>query len=78
MGIQCPNENGDVEPGNGPLKRRLHQYFLLRGSRAFATEGDDDGFLAGVLQRANDPRAAQLAEELAVMKPLPPTRLERV
>jgi hypothetical protein len=75
IGIQCPNENGDVESGNGHLKRRLHQYLLLRGSREFATEADYDGFLAGVLQRANDPRTAKLAEELAVMKPLPPTRL---
>ena len=75
IGIQCPNENGDVESGNGHLKRRLQQHLLLRGSREFASEADYDGFLAGVLKRANDPRAAKLAEELAVMKPLPPTRL---
>ncbi len=52
--------NGDVESGNGHLKRRRHQYWLLRGSREFATEADYDGFLARVLQRANDPRAAKL------------------
>ena len=33
IGIQCPNENGDVESSNGHLKRRLRQHLLLRGSR---------------------------------------------
>ncbi len=52
MGIECSSENGDVESGNGHLKRRRHQYWLLRGSREFATEADYDGFLAEVLKRA--------------------------
>jgi transposase InsO family protein len=73
--IDCPNENGDVESGNGHLKRRLKQYLLLRGSRDFSTEGAYEEFLEEILQRGNAGRQARVAEELAVMKALPPTRL---
>jgi hypothetical protein len=48
---------------------------LLRGSRDFATEGAYQDFLIGVLQAGNRGRQDKLAEELTVMKPLPPTRL---
>lgn len=75
IGIGCPNENGDVESSNGHLKRRLQQQLLLRGSRNFGAQTDYDTFLGGVLKAANDRRAAKLAEELAVMRLLPPTRL---
>lgn len=75
IGIDCPNENGDVESSNGHLKRRLRQQLLLRGSWDFATESAYAGFVAQVLERANRTRQAGLAEELALMKPLPPTRL---
>ena len=75
IGIGRPNENGDVESSNGHLKRRLRQHLLLRGSRDFETEGAYKTFLAGVLQASNGGRQEKLVEELAVMKPLPPTRL---
>jgi transposase InsO family protein len=75
IGIGCPNENGDVESGNGHLKRRLKQHLLLRGSRDFSSEAEYDRFCAGVLEQANGGRGQRLAEELAVMKTLPPTRL---
>ena len=75
IGISCPNENGDVESANGHLKKRLRQHLFLRGSRDFASEAEYDRFLERVLARANAGRAAKLAEELAVMKALPPTRL---
>jgi len=73
--VGCPNENGDVESHNGHLKRRLEQHLLLRGHRDFASEAAYDEFLAGVLTQANGPRAVKVAEELAVMRELPPTRL---
>ena len=73
--VASPNENGDVESHNRHLKRRLEQHLLLRGYRDFATEQAYDEFLETVLTRANGPRAAQVAEELAVMGQLPPTRL---
>lgn len=75
IGIGCPNENGDVESGNGHLKRRLAQHLLLRGSRDFASEADYDQFLQRVLERANAGRAGKVDEELAQMQALPPTRL---
>lgn len=73
--VDCPNENGDVEAHNGHLKRRLEQHLLLRGYRDFASETAYDQFLAQVLTQANGPRAAKVAEELALMRELPPTRL---
>jgi transposase len=73
--VGCPNENGDVEAHNGHLKRRLEQHLLLRGYRDFASEAAYDEFVAGVLTQANGPRAPKVAEELAVMRELPPTRL---
>lgn len=75
IGIGCPNQNGDVESHNGHLKRRLTQHLLLRGYRDFASEADYDQFLAGVLVQANGRRQEKVAEELLVMRALPPTRL---
>jgi transposase InsO family protein len=75
INVECPNENGDVESANGHLKRRLNQHLLLRGSREFSSEADYEGFLGGVLNQANARRAKAVAEELAVMRSLPPTRL---
>jgi hypothetical protein len=75
IGIGCPNENGDVESSNGHLKRRLRQHLLLRGSRDFESEPAYGEFLQGVLRAGNRGRADKLAQELSVMKLLPPTRL---
>jgi transposase len=75
IGIGRPNENGDVESSNGHLKRRLRQHLLLRGSRDFESEWAYEGFLNRVLERGNQGRRDKLAQELAVMKLLPPTRL---
>ena len=35
IGIDCPDQNGDVESQNGHLKRRLEQHLLLPGHRGF-------------------------------------------
>jgi hypothetical protein len=75
INVACPHEHGDVESQNGHLKRRIKQHLLLRGSRDFETEESYDLFLAEVMTAANRPRQARLVEELAVMAPLPPTRL---
>ncbi len=75
IGIDRPNENGDVESSNGHLKRRLRQHLLLRGSRDFETEAAYEEFVIEVIQRSNRRRVDKLGEELAVMKALPPTRL---
>ena len=68
-------QNGDVEALNGVLKRRLDQQLLLRGSRDFATAGAHESWVQACLEGANRLRAARVAEELAVMRPLPAARL---
>ena len=75
IGIDCPDQNGDVESQNGHLKRRLTQHLLLRGYKDFETVGAYDAFVVEVLHKANDSRRTRLAEEFKVMRPLPPTRL---
>jgi Mu transposase-like protein len=65
-----PNENGDVEAGNGALQRAVAQHLLLRGSRDFPSIAAYEQFLAGVFERRNAGRRARLAEELAAMRPL--------
>jgi hypothetical protein len=75
IGIDRPNENGDVESSNGHLKRRLRQHLLLRGSRDFESEAAYERCLEQVLWRANQGRREQVQAEVAGMKPLPPTRL---
>jgi len=72
---RSPQENGDVEGSNGGLKRALEQHLLLRGSRDFATLADYEAFVQSVLTRHNQARQERLAEELAVMHPLPTTQL---
>jgi hypothetical protein len=73
--VDAPNENGDIESHNRHLKRRLEQHLLLRGYRDFTSEAAYDAFLEAVLTRANGLRTVQVAEELAVRRELPPTRL---
>jgi transposase InsO family protein len=75
INIGCPNENGDVESLNGHLKRRIKQYLILRGSRDFSSTGEYDLFLEGMCLRANETRQTKVAEELVLMRELPPTRL---
>lgn len=75
IGINCPNENGDVESSNGHLKRRLNQHLILRASRDFLSEGDYQMFLEKVLGEGNKGRQARLGEELCAMHALPATRL---
>jgi hypothetical protein len=75
INVRCPNENGDVESLNGHLKKRIKQHLILRGSRDFSTEALYDLFLEGVLLRANAGRQIKMNAELAVMRELPPTRL---
>jgi hypothetical protein len=77
IAIAQSHQNGDVEASNGVLKRRLEQHLLLRGSRAFATLGEYEAWLGMVIDQANGPRSAKLAEELAVMRPLTVAQLPR-
>lgn len=68
--VASPNENGDVEAGNGAFKNRLRQHLLLRGSRDFADREQWRHFMETVLDKANRSRQDRLNEELRVMKML--------
>jgi hypothetical protein len=70
-----PHENGDVESINGGLKRALHQHLLLRGGRDFESIEAYEAFLHQVMDTRNRSREKRLAEEYAVMKPLPAASL---
>lgn len=69
------HENGDVEQGHHRLKRSLEQALLLRGGRDFESRGEYEGFLRKVIEGRNRGRWEKYAEELALMGPLPLTRL---
>lgn len=73
--VNSPQEDGDVESSNGGLKRAIEQHLLLRGSRDFQSIEAYEAFLFKVMERRNRCREEDLAEELAVMKPLTATAL---
>jgi hypothetical protein len=68
-------QNGDVESLNGVLKRRLKQHLLLRENRDFSAVAAYEAWLHECIEAANRLRMKRLQEELAVMQPLPVTRL---
>jgi hypothetical protein len=69
IGIGKSEQNGDVESGNGHLKRRLNQHLLLRGSRDFTSEDAWEAFVQKVCRATNARRKDKLTEELAQMRP---------
>lgn len=75
IAIGASHQNGDVEALGGALKRRLEQHLLLRYSRDFESVEVYEGWIGGVVEQANGLRSEQLAEELAVMRPLSRRRL---
>jgi len=68
--VHSPNENGDVEAGNGALQRALAQHLLLRGQQDFESVAAYEQFLTRIFTQRNARRQVRLAEELAVMRPL--------
>lgn len=74
-GVGEKEQNGDVEAGNGVLKRRLEQHLLLRQSRDFQSVAAYEQWLQEVLRKANSRREVRLREEMAVMAPLAVSRL---
>jgi transposase len=69
------NENGDVEQRHHRFKRALEQALLLRGSREFANRQEYEAFLRKLFQQLNAGRQNRLQDELAVLRKLPPQRL---
>ena len=68
--IRKCNQNGDVEAGNGALKRYIGQQLMLRDCRDFATHDDYVAWLCGIFEARNRTRGKKLEEELAVMDPV--------
>ncbi|MCP4205972.1 MAG: transposase family protein [Shimia sp.] len=73
--LDSPHENGDIESSNGGLKRALKQHLLLRGSCDFESIEAYEAFLGQAMDKRNCARQERLAEEMAVMKPLPTASL---
>ncbi len=65
------HENGSVEAAHGHLRRALREALALRGSRNFRDVADYQAFIDEHVGRRNARRRAELALELAQMKPLP-------
>jgi len=70
------NENGDVEQAHYRIKEALDQALMLRGARDFQSREDYLSFLRQVFRQRNVGRRLRLAEELKLLRPLPPRRLE--
>ena len=70
------NENGDAEQSHHQFKRALDQSLMMRGSRDFTSRDSYWGFVRHLFAQQNVPRAARLAEEVALLRSLPSQRLE--
>ena len=73
--VGASEQNGDVEAGNGALKRRLEQALLRRGSRDFPDVATWQSFVDDVTRKANAGRGPRVAEELSAMRELNVARL---
>ena len=71
-----PHENGDVEQSHHRFKKAVDQALMLRGSRDFADIAEYVRFLKDLLAQRNAGRRQRFTEELAVMRELPPRRME--
>jgi hypothetical protein len=72
------NENGDVEQRHHRFKRAVDQALMLRGSRDFADVQAYVEFLQALTKQLNRGRQSRFAEELKVIRGLPPVRVEAV
>jgi hypothetical protein len=70
------NENGDVEQRHYRFKTALDQALMLRGSRDFDGRASYEAFLRQLFEQENAGRRDRLAEEVALLRPLPSRRLE--
>ncbi len=70
------NENGDAEQSHNQFKQTLDQALMMRGSRDFSSRDSYGVFLRQLFGQKNAGRAVRLAEEVALLRPLPSQRLE--
>jgi hypothetical protein len=76
IGAGKGNENGDIEQRHYRFKDALDQALMLRGSRDFAGRDSYAAYLQQLFIQLNGGRQARLAEEIALLRPLPQQRLE--
>jgi hypothetical protein len=74
-GVGKKEQNGDVEAGNGALKRALEQALLLRGSRDFESVDAWQAFVDGVSLKSNRARGGRVAQDLEAMRELHVSKL---
>jgi hypothetical protein len=72
------NENGDVEQSHHRFKRSVDQALMLRGSRDFTDLPAYTAFLTALTMQLNRGRQSRFAQELKVIRGLPPVRVEAV
>jgi hypothetical protein len=70
------HENGAIESPHGHLKRAVEDALLLRGSRDFDTIEDYRRFVDELVGRRNARNRKRIDAERAVLRPLPPRRVE--
>jgi Mu transposase, C-terminal domain len=68
--IGAKEQNGDVEAGNGALKRALEQALLVRGSRDFESVEAWQSFVDDVVRKGNRARGRRVAEDIEAMREL--------
>lgn len=73
--VGAKEQNGDVEAGNGALKRRLAQALVLRGSRDFESIEAYQAFIDDVQRKTNKARGSRVAEDLEGMRELSAAKL---
>ena len=76
INVRQPHENGDSESSHGHFKTAVDQALHLRGSRDFSSREEYLRFLQEVVATRNAGRRERHAEELAVLRALPPQRQE--
>lgn len=75
---RCPHENGDVEQRHYRFRQAVDQALMLRGHRDFDSRAAYQHFLRQVLDQLNAARLPQLAQEQALLRPLPAYRFDAV
>ncbi len=68
--VGAKEQNGDVESGNGVLKRRLEQLLLVRGSRDFDDVAAWQSFVDDADRKRNLGQGKRVGEDLAAMREL--------
>lgn len=65
------HENGSIESPHGPLKNRIEQALLLRGSNDFESVKAYQVFIDGIINRINLNNKDKIANEQIHLRPLP-------